>query len=105
MAYLFKFKPFYARLSAERGTATSMSSNGASPNCMVGLNGSANGNFGISPGSNNLGPGNSLKKRGFVVNWGCLQARAMFGVALFVLSLSAMIIISVAMVCLFCSLV
>ncbi|CAG7829284.1 unnamed protein product [Allacma fusca] len=93
LAYLFKFRPFYNRLSNERGTANM--SNGAPTSCIAGLNGSSNGNFGISPDSNHLST--ALKKRGFIVNWGCLQARAMFGVALFVLSLSTMIIISVAM--------
>jgi predicted permease len=88
LIYLFKFKPFYSKLSSERGSSGMMSGGN---NC--------GGGGGSGSGCENP-PGNpdSLKKRGFVVKWGCLQARAMFGAALLALTLSLMIIISVSMV-------
>lgn len=56
-----------------------------------------NGNV-MTNGSCNMSTLKNSNKRGFVVKWGCLQARAMFGAALLALTLSVMIIISVSMV-------
>ncbi len=68
---------------------------------MMGQNGMMTGGMG-GVGGGVVTNGNctlsSLKKRGFVIKWGCLQARAMFGAALLALTLSIMIIISVSMV-------
>lgn len=93
LVYIFKFRAFYAKLSNQRGSV---------PNGNGGNHGM--GQLGINGGS--CAPTNtctlpSLKNRGFVVRWGCLQARAMFGAALLALTLSIMIIISVSMVSLF----
>lgn len=95
LIYLFKFKPFYSKLSSERGS--SGLGNGAGvimgQHGIMMPGGSVGGNNGVS--CSNM---SSLKKRGFVVKWGCLQARAMFGAALLALTLSVIIIISVSMV-------
>jgi hypothetical protein len=96
LVYLFKFKSFYSRLANERGGGGGP--NGSTTNgATCGPNGPSIGSSAgtLSNGTSNM---SSLKKRGFVVKWGCLQARAMFGAALLALTLSMMIIISVAMV-------
>jgi len=96
LVYLFKFKSFYSRLASERSSSSqSNGPNGTTNTC--GPNGTSMGGSAgsVSNGTSNL---STLKKRGFVVKWGCLQARAMFGAALLALTLSTMIIVSVAMV-------
>ncbi|XP_021968287.2 uncharacterized protein LOC110863319 [Folsomia candida] len=122
LIYLFKFKPFYSKLSSERGSSGMMMGNGmnglggvvgggcGSGMGMGGQNGMMQGGGGGGGGGSVGGNGNVMtngscnmstlknsNKRGFVVKWGCLQARAMFGAALLALTLSVMIIISVSM--------
>jgi len=95
LAYLFRFKIFYSRLGAEHGNGIS---NGNSNTYSTGPHGSSQCGpaLGFGNGNNNMSSG--LKKRIFVAKWGCLQARAMFGAALFVLSLCTIVVISVSMV-------
>jgi len=96
LVYLSKFKSFYTRLAHDRPGGSHMGvTNTLGSHAGLSNNGSMinNGSF---PSGNS-----TMKKRGLPIKWGCLQARAMFGAALLALTLSTMIIISVAMVSFF----